>query len=342
MHQLRQARISLAALLTAAVALGTVAVTPALASERGDGLRDAANAWRSCDAYDAKDWPQIDCVRVDPVGGTNLLDDVADARADQMRDAGELEHDMDYVRHRLDQADVCWNKFGEIIAWRSGGAYSYEATALQWWRSDTHRAIMTDGDYNVAGGSWATAADGGHYSVMIFVRLCSSATGDTSTLEPRREYSPDRAMRLMSGERAAFKFDANGKIIDRRTFRFDQGRGETSTGRSRVGGRAYLKISSGRMEGWWVRESWRQYVRGVTQNRSFDGRWIRVEGGTYRGLRFDSFGSVTSSVRISFGSDRRFATGARAIINGRPYFKVTSGPLDGYWLRHNGDVRLVR
>jgi uncharacterized protein YkwD len=338
MHHLSHVRTALAALLTATVALGSLAATPVLATDLGDGLRAAANDWRTC----ANDGGSIDCHPVDPIGGTSLLDDIADARADQMRDADDLEHDMAYVRDRLERADVCWTKFGEIIAWRSGGPYSYEATALQWWRSDTHREIMTDADYNAAGGSWATADDGGHYSVMIFVRLCSSTFSESSTLEPTREYSPDRAMRLISGERAAYKFDANGKIVDRRTFRFDQGRNETATGRARVGGRAYLMLSSGRMEGWWVRESWRQYVRGVTQNRSYDGKWVRVREGTYRGLRFDSFGSVTASVKVSLGSEKRFAIGARAIINGRPYVKVTSGPLDGYWLRHNGDVRLVR
>jgi len=337
----RRAR-SLAALLTAAVALGALAATPALATDRGDGLRDAANQWRTCEAYDAKDWPEIDCVRVDPIGGTNLLDDIADARADQMRDAKKLEHDMAYVKHRLEKADVCWTKFGEIIAWRSGAAYSYDATALQWWKSKTHRGIMTDGDYNAAGGSWATAADGGHYSVMIFVRLCSGGQAEPSSLQPKREYSPDRAMRLVRGEHRAYKFDANGKVLDTRTASFDRGRNEESTGRTRVGGRAYLKVSSGTLAGWWVRESPRQFVRGMTERRGYSSKRIHVERGTYRAVRFDSLGRVVDSEKAWLGRDRRFGTAARAIINGRAWFKVTSGPFDGYWLRDNRDVWLIR
>lgn len=331
MHLPSHARRTLAALLTATVALGTLAAAPALATDRGDGLRAAANDARQTEPEGP----------MPAVEGTSLLDAIADARADQMRDAGKLEHDMAYVKHRLEKADVCWTKFGEIIAWRSGGAYSYEHTITQWLNSSGHRAIMLDDSYNAAGGSWATAADGGHFSVMVFVRLCSSSTSESSDLQPKREYSPDRAMRLVKGEHRAFKFDASGKVVDTRTITFDRRRGEESSGRSRVDGKAYLKVASGEFAGWWVRESWRQYVRGVTQNRSYDGKRIRVESGTYRGVRFDSLGSVTASVKISLGSDRRFATGARAIINGRPYFKVTSGPFDGYWLRHNWDVRLV-
>lgn len=332
MHLPSHARRTLAALLTATVALGTLAAAPALATDRGDGLRAAAN----------------DARRTEPEGpmpaveGTSLLDAIADARADQMRDAGELEHDMAYVKHRLEKADVCWTKFGEIIAWRSGGTYSYEHTITQWLNSSGHRAIMLDDSYNAAGGSWATAADGGHFSVMVFVRLCSSSTSDSSTLQPKREYSPDRAMRLIKGEHRAFKFDASGKVVDTRTITFDRRHGEESSGRSRVDGKAFLKVASGELAGWWVRESPRQYVRGMTQKRGYAStRLVRVERGTYTALSFDDFGSVTDSAKASFGRDRRFETRARAIINGRAWFKIASGPLAGHWLRDNRDVRLA-
>lgn len=331
MHHLSHARRTVAALLAAAFALGTFAVAPVLATDRGDGLRAEANAARQ----NEPEGPMA------PVAGTALLDDIADARADQMRDAGKLEHDMEYVKHRLNKAGVCWNKFGEIIAWRGGGEYSYEHTIGQWLNSKPHREIMLDPDYNTAGGSWATAADGGHYSVMIFVRVCSDAPAQPSSLEPKREYSPDREMRLIRGEHRAFKFDANGKIVDTRTISLDRGWSEQSTGRTRVDGRAYLQVSSGALEGWWVRESPRQYVRGKTQHRSYSGRRIHVERGTYRAVSFDELGRVTDSVKASFDSDRRFGTGARAIINGRPWFKVSSGPFAGLWLRDNQDVRLA-
>jgi uncharacterized protein YkwD len=332
MHHFRQTRRTLAALLAASFALGTFAAAPVLATDRGDGLRAAVNAAR----VDEPEGPMA------PVAGTALLDDIAEARADQMRGADELEHDMDYVRHRLDEADVCWNKFGEIIAWRPGGEYAYEHTIGQWLDSTTHRDIMLDPDYAVAGGSWGTAADGGHYSVMIFVRVCSGDSAGPSSLEPRREYTPDRPMRFTPGQHRAYRFDANGKVLDTRTVTLARGRNEESTGRTRVGGRAYLKVSSGTLEGWWVRESPLHYVRGRTERQGYVSRRIQVASGSYRAMRFDELARVTDSVQASFGRDRRFATSARAFINGRPWFKVTSGPFAGYWLRDNRDVRLVR
>jgi hypothetical protein len=44
----------------------------------------------------------------------------------------------------------------------------------QWWDSDPHRKILMGSQFNGAGGAWATAADGGHYSVMVFVALCGA------------------------------------------------------------------------------------------------------------------------------------------------------------------------
>jgi hypothetical protein len=332
MHHVRRARRTFAALLAACFALGTFAAAPVLATDRGDGLRAAVNAARR----EEPDLPMA------PVAGTAVLDDIADARAGQMRDADELEHDMDYVRDRLAEADVCWTKFGEIIAWRPGGEYAYEHTIGQWLDSTTHRDIMLDAEYDVAGGSWTTTAGGAHYSVMIFVRLCSGGSEGPSSLEPRREYTPDRPMRFTPGQHRAYQFDANGTVLDTRTITLARGRNEESTGRTRVGGRAYVKVSSGTLEGWWVGESPLHYVRGRTERQGYVSRRIQVEPGSYRAVRFDELGRVTDSVNASFGRDRRFGTAARAIVSGRPWFKVTSGPFEGYWLRDNRDVRLVR
>jgi hypothetical protein len=43
-------------------------------------------------------------------------------------------------------------------------------------------------------------------------------------------------------------------------------------------------------------------------------------------------------VRKTFGSDAKLKVKARAIINGRPYFKVAGGRLDDYWLRDTSAV----
>jgi uncharacterized protein YkwD len=321
-----------AAALAATMTLTVLAASPALATTRGDGLRAAANERRQ----DAG---------VDPVRGTTLLDDIADKRADQMRDADKLEHDMAYVQWRLNKADVCWTSFGEIIAWRSGGTYSYDGTITQWMNSDPHRKILLGSGFNAAGGSWATASDGGHYSVMIFVTLCGSElrTSTSSLLKPGREYSPDRPMILVKGKHTAYKLSSTGKVLDTKTITLERRRSPESTGRTKLDGVAYLKVSSGRLDGYWVRESPRQYVRGTTEKHSWSSsHTLRLVDGRYTGFRFDRLGRVTAKKTGSLSRNWRFEAAGRAVINGRSYFLMDEGKWAGYWIRDTSRVDPVR
>ena len=318
----------LAAILAAAFSLASLAsAAPALATTRGDGLRAAANEERADRGRS-------------PVVGTSLLDDIADNRADRMRDRKKLEHDMDYVRNRLVGSGVCWTSFGEIIAWRSGGDYSYDATITQWMNSDPHRQILLSDDFNSAGGSWATASDGGHYSVMIFVTLCSRELSDSpQLLRPEQHYSPDRQMIFHDGMHEAYKLSANGKVLATETWMAPDRSLAESAGRSRVDGKAYLKVSSGPLAGYWVREASWQFVRGMTEKNAYRStRRVSLERGTYAVTRFDRLGRATDVRWRSFDTEVRRQVSARAVINGRGFFLVDGGPWDGYWLRDTDAV----
>ena len=169
MHQ-STGRGRLAAALTALMLLaGVAAASPATTlAYGGDGLRAAANRLRA-DAH------------VGPVAGTELLDDIASHRASQLVRLDRLEHDLDYVTHRLNDAGVCWKLVGEILAWERGSSdYDYGRTVQAWFKSDTHRDIMLGDRYNAAGGAWRGAPDMQHYSVMVFVELCGTTTSSIS------------------------------------------------------------------------------------------------------------------------------------------------------------------
>src|ERR671918_1699913 len=96
-HTHRRRRILAAALsgVLACAALAASAV-PALAFG-GDGLRAAANAYRTDDKYN-----------LEPLFGTALLDDIASHRASQMVARDAMVHDIDYVVSRLNRAGLCW------------------------------------------------------------------------------------------------------------------------------------------------------------------------------------------------------------------------------------------
>jgi uncharacterized protein YkwD len=317
-----------ATLLAVAVAAATMTLAAPVRAAGGNGLRDAANAHRLEGGLHA-------------VVGTGLLDDIATHRAQQMVKANKLEHDIDYVSDRLNRAGVCWQGFGEIIAWERGYPdYSYARTVGQWWDSKEHHKVMMTPEYNAAGGAWDTASDGGHYSVMIFVDLCNPfATAAVRLLQPAARYNPDRQLVVRPGAVTALRFNSDGEAIGKMTHWFDSIHVYTAAGRVKLDGRAWLKVSSGPLAYYWVRESSRTYVRGRTELDEFNPEpRLITEAGRYVGLRFNWLGRETAVKRLTFAHWRSPSAAARAVINGRRYFLMGSGPLEGFWVRDTAKI----
>jgi hypothetical protein len=323
----------MSAVIAASVAISAVAasVAPALAYG-GDGLRAAANEYRTDHGRRA-------------VLGTALLDDIATRRAAQMVAADELEHDFDYVIHRLNQAGVCWRGVGEIIAWDPWTDYNFDAVVGMWWNSQLHHEIMMGEGYNTAGGAWKRADDGGNYSVMVFVEQCGASVtleSQVELLKPDDRYSPDRALLLAPGRHAAHRFDADGHALKRKAVSYDHRSTKTAAGRVRVNGHVYLKVSSGALQGLWVRESARAFVRGVTALRVFaEPRTVALDVGRHTGKRFTRNGAVRDRVVHRSWHPRDELASAMATVNGVRYLKLASGRLAGWWVRdtHAIDLR---
>jgi uncharacterized protein YkwD len=325
-HQrMRSIGLALAALL-AVTAANVAPVTAA----GGNGLRAAANEYRVSHGLAA-------------VSGTALLDDIGTHRARQMAQANKLEHDLDYVKRRLNRSGVCWSGFGEIIAWERGYPdYSYDRVMSLWWNSPPHHEVMMGAGYNAAGAAWTTASDGGHYSVMVFVTLCGASAPDVPRLKPDVTYDPDRAMVFKRGTFTGLKLSSTGAVLARKKVTFDDAHGAWAGGRSTPNDTTYLNVTSGVLAGYWVRESADAYVKGIVRRVDYDPlRAIRLEAGQYTGLHFDKAGRVTGKKRSTLRHVRSFSTSARAIINGCPFFLVESGRWSGYWLRDGSRVTRV-
>jgi len=330
MHQ-STGRGRIAATLTAlALLCAGLATAPATAlAYGGDGLRAAANAYRA-DAH------------VQQVAGTELLDDIASHRASQMVRLNRLEHDLDYVTHRLNEAGVCWKGVGEILAWERGWPdYDYNRTAKAWFDSPTHHDIMLGSGYNAAGGAWRNAPNMQHFSVMVFVELCGASTtsASVSLLKPTRAYDPDRPLVLARGRHTGYKLSADGFVVARKTVSYEHRATRDASGRAYVGNTAYLKVSSGALRGFWVRESASAYVKGMTLYRAYaPDRAISVQAGRYHGYRFDWLGRVTDRRAHTYEHATVTTVTARAVINGRAYLKFASGWLAGHWVRDTGSI----
>ena len=321
----RTIALLLAALLMTAV---TLAATAPVRAAGGNGLREAANGYRQGHG-------------LDPVVGTALLDDIAIRRAAHMAQEDELEHDMAYVSQRLNAAGVCWSGFGEVIAWENYPDYSADRAMEMWWNSPSHHDIMMGEGYNAAGGAWDTAGDGGHYSVMVFVTLCgqSVATEPGGVMYPDDRYDPNRKLVLKDARVTAYRMNRSGAVLSQKSIKLSKTLRVSSGGRTRANGKAWLKVSSGALVGYWVHETNDAFVRGMTQRDTFDpDQQVTLEAGRYRGMRFDWLGRIKASKAYTFGHERTVSTSAHAIVNGRHYLMLSSGPLAGYWVRDTPQV----
>src|SRR5262245_6626814 len=314
----RTVALLFAALLMVSLSL---AVASPVRAAGGDGLREAANGYRQDHG-------------LAPVVGTALLDDIATHRAARMAGEKKLEHDMDYVMQRLNQSGVCWSGFGEIIAWDNYPGYDYDFTVGLWWDSPLHHDVMMGESYNAAGAAWDTATSGGHYSVMVFVTLCgqSVAAEPGSLLYPDDRYDPNRELVLKERRMTAYRLGRSGEVLAQKTVRLSHTLRVHAGGRTRENGKAWLKVRAGSLMGYWVHETNNSFVRGLTQKDRYGSpKPVTLEPGAYVGMEFDWLGRVKKSDRYTFGHERTLTMSAHAIINGRHYFMLSSGPLAGYW-----------
>ncbi|HEX7195299.1 MAG TPA: cell wall-binding repeat-containing protein [Candidatus Limnocylindria bacterium] len=158
--------------LVTALTLVAALAAPAAAVD-GDKYVSLANAKRAS-------------VGLKPVSLSSAVDKVTVERANQMAKTDTFSHDLAYVESRLKALGVCFTTYGEIIAWEKGyPSYDPARTIEQWWASPGHHDIIVGG-YNAAGGSHTKSSSGKIYSVMVFVKLCTTATapsGGTTSIQ---------------------------------------------------------------------------------------------------------------------------------------------------------------
>jgi uncharacterized protein YkwD len=157
----------LGATLLAAMLVPAVA-RPAAAAD-GASFAAAANARRTT-------------AGVGPVAVHATIDQIAIERGNQIAAAQQIGHDFPALIARFAQLGVCWNALGEIVAMNSNG--SVETFITQWMNSTVHRGVMLDGNYTHVGGYSKQGADGRHYGVMVFARVCGSSPAPVQTVGP--------------------------------------------------------------------------------------------------------------------------------------------------------------
>jgi hypothetical protein len=302
--------------------LGALGQAGVVEATGGNQFVAAANAYRQQ-------------VGVSPVAFSSVVDTIAVARANKMARADVLAHDLDYVMSRLNASGICWSSVGEIIAWERGyPTLSYERVVDSWWKSPDHKAILIGPSYDAASGSWATSADGAHYSVMIFVALC----GATDTAAPTAAL---QRVVFRAGRHTGYRFSSSGAVLGSRSYDLSRTSGADTSERRRINGTFYLRITDGIWAGYWVPETARSYIPGFVGRISYQPmRRLTFASGTYTAYRYDGNGRITASRRARlYRSSGASATGA-AWINGRPHFLIADGIWGGYWMPYVYGMKL--
>jgi hypothetical protein len=113
------------------------------------------------------------------------------------------------------------------------------------------------------------------------------------------------------------------------------------SGRRIVNGTAYLRVVSGRLAGYLVRESRRAHRPGLIERINFpDTTPVVLHAGTHTGFRFASDGHVVHRVTATASRARHFTARSWAVINGVAHFRITDGAWAGTWVRESSGVRL--
>ena len=345
---LRRPLAGIAAAIVLAEVLAGLATLPAYATGSADFV-SLANVKRAS-------------VGLGPVSTLAAVDQVATERGTQMASADSLTHNLTYVSSRLGQLGVCASGLGEIIAWQSGGPQSYQFTIDQWWASAGHHAIIV-GDYNVAGGSWSVATDGGIYSVMIFVKTCGAGTSVTNVAPAVASRSPSSGASGVSltptvsvlfseavtgvGATTFVLRDASSGALVSATVSYDSTSHRAALRTvSRLGlGRTYRVALSGSIHD--LRGAALPYTswtfKTATSLAYSPTRLLAIGYGLHTGYRFSSTGPILAHRSYWLSRSSSAPTSRWALITNRSgsWYYVTSGIWAGYWLPASSSVKLA-
>jgi peptidoglycan/xylan/chitin deacetylase (PgdA/CDA1 family) len=142
-------------------------------------------------------------------------------------------------------------------------------------------------------------------------------------------------VRLEAGPQTGYRFSTTGVILGRKTVELASPATVAANRRSSVPGHtgAWLRITSGTFAGYEVRESLLAHVPGKIGDIAYSpSSTITFAAGKYLGYTFDSAWDLATSRRGTTTTTIFARASRRAVIDGRPYVLMNSGPWTGYWI----------
>lgn len=141
---------------------------------------------------------------------------------------------------------------------------------------------------------------------------------------------------VRAGSRTAYRLDSARRVTATRTVRFTAQTSVRTDRRERVTrGPVALRVSSGPLAGWWLREGFGQVwlLRPQELHRYAPHvLTLALAPGTYTAYRYDSAGRRVGARVLSLPSGARMPATTTAVVEARTAAYLASGPLAGHWL----------
>jgi peptidoglycan/xylan/chitin deacetylase (PgdA/CDA1 family) len=144
-----------------------------------------------------------------------------------------------------------------------------------------------------------------------------------------------RPVRLEAGSHTGYRFSSTGAILGTKSLGLSSPVTVGSDRRRSVPGRSgvWLRLTAGSLAGWEVRESLTAHVPGIIGDIPYSpNATITFGAGRYLGYTFTSDHGIATTRRGTTTSTLTALAARRAVIDGRPYVLMSSGPWSGYWM----------
>ena len=141
-------------------------------------------------------------------------------------------------------------------------------------------------------------------------------------------------LRLEAGPHKAVTFSASWKVTAKRTVTLTSPAAVSGSRRVDVAGKGvYLKVRSGSLAGWWVRENRISHRVGFAGTVAWTpARDANVPPGSYELYRFDGGGTMLEASGLQLSAATAIHLDRSAVIDGRPYVRVADGTWAGWWI----------
>ena len=167
---------------------------------------------------------------------------------------------------------------------------------------------------------------------LIALGLPLAGAGPVRAAEPTP--TAPRSVRFEAGRHTGYRFDASWNVISSKAGWLSSPSSASATGRKALGSRGtFLRISTGTWAGTWVRESGLSYVRGATGFGTYaPATQVGFPAGRYIGYAFSSTWKLTGTKTATLTTSTSGLADRQAVINGRRYVRMASGPWAGLWI----------